>query len=89
MSTSTCTPHFLVLPNTAAEPWVEALCERYLPLGVKRDGHWHARINIDEKNEYPLNIPLSGRWQGTWRLEGAGRGQKAARSVSSRALAAG
>ena len=42
---------------------------------MKRDGHWHARINIDEKNEYPLNIPLSGRWQGRWRLEGAGRGQ--------------
>ena len=61
--------------NTAAAPWAEALCERYLPLGVKRDGHWHARINIDEKNEYPLNIPLSGRWQGRWRLEGAGRGQ--------------
>ena len=61
--------------NTAAAPWVEALCERYLPLGVKRDGHWHARINIDEKNEYPINIPLSGRWQGRWRLEGAGRGQ--------------
>ena len=61
--------------NTAAAPWAEALCRRYLPLGVKRDGHWHARINIDEKNEYPLNIPLSGRWQGRWRLEGAGRGQ--------------
>ena len=59
--------------NTAAAPWAEALCQHYLPLGVKRDGEWHARINIDGKNEYPLNIPLWGLWRGRWTLEGAGR----------------
>ena len=59
--------------NTAAAPWAEALCRRYLPLGVKRDGEWHARINIDGENEYPLNIPLWGLWRGRWTLEGAGR----------------
>ena len=61
--------------NAAAAPWAEALCRRYLPLGVKRDGEWHARINIDGKNEYPLNIPLWGLWRGRWTLEGAGREQ--------------
>ena len=59
--------------NTAAAPWAEALCQHYLPLGVKRDGEWRVRINIDGKNEYPLNIPLWGLWRGRWRLEGAGR----------------
>ena len=31
------------------------------------------RINIDGKNEYPLNIPLWDLWRGRWTLEGAGR----------------
>ena len=60
--------------NTAAAPWAEALCRRYLPLGVKRGRRMACvRINIDEKNEYPLNIPLWGLWRGRWQLEGAGR----------------
>ena len=59
--------------NAAAAPWAEALCRRYLPLGVARAGEWRVRINIDEKNEYPLNIPLWGLWRGRWTLEGAGR----------------
>ena len=59
--------------NAAAAPWAEALCRHYFPLGVKRDGEWRVRINIDGKNEYPLNIPLWGLWRGRWTLEGAGR----------------
>ena len=55
----------------AAEPWAEALCRRYLPCGVKRDGQWHVRINIDHENEYPMRLSLSGVAQGLWRLEGA------------------
>ena len=55
----------------AAEPWAEALCRRYLPRGVKRDGQWHVRINIDHENEYPMRLSLSGVAQGLWRLEGA------------------
>ena len=45
----------------AAEPWAEALCRRYLPRGVKRDGQWHVRINIDHENEYPMSL-RDGQW---------------------------
>ena len=55
----------------AAEPWAEALCRRYLPRGVKQDGQWRTRINIDHENEYPMSLSLSGVAQGLWRLEGA------------------
>ena len=55
----------------AAAPWAEALCRRYLPRGVKQDGQWRTRINIDHENEYPMHLSLSGVAQGLWRLEGA------------------
>ena len=54
------------------EPYTEALCRRYLPHGVKRDGQWRVST-VRDGEEHALTVQLSGAAKGTWEDKAADR----------------
>ena len=58
--------------NAELEPHAEALCRRYLPDGVKRDGQWRAPT-VRGGEEHALTVQLSGPAKGTWEDKTADR----------------
>ena len=53
-------------------PHAEALCRRYLPDGVERDGQWRARIDQGE-HTCSVTVQLSGAERGAWKNETTGK----------------
>ena len=51
--------------NAELEPHAEALCRRYLPDGVKRDGQWRVST-VRDGEEHALTVQLSGAGKGAW-----------------------
>ena len=58
--------------NAKLEPHAEALCRRYLPDGVKRDGQWRVST-VQDGEEHALTVQLSGAAKGTWEDKAADR----------------
>ena len=58
--------------NARLEPHAEALCQRYLPDGVKRDGQWRVST-VRDGEEHALTVQLSGAGKGTWEDKAADR----------------
>ena len=58
--------------NARLEPYTEALCRRYLPHGVKRDGQWRVST-VRGGEEHALTVQLSGAAKGTWEDKAADR----------------
>ena len=58
--------------NAKLEPHAEALCRRYLPHGVKRDGQWRVST-VRGGEEHALTVQLSGAGKGTWEDKAADR----------------
>ena len=50
--------------NAKLEPYTEALCRRYLPHGVKRDGQWRVST-VRGGEEHALTVQLSGAAKGS------------------------
>ena len=55
--------------NTELAPHAEAVCERYLPGGVKRDGQWCVEHTVLRARDFAVSVQLSGRARGAWRTE--------------------
>ena len=58
--------------NAKLAPYTEALCRRYLPHGVKRDGQWRVST-VRDGEEHALTVQLSGAAKGTWEDKAANR----------------
>ena len=57
--------------NTELAPHAEALCQRFLPEGVKINGRWRVRL-VHREAEYAMSVELSGPERGSWTLEAMG-----------------
>ena len=50
-------------------PHAEAVCERYLPGGVKRGGQWCVEHTVLRARDFAVSVQLSGPARGAWRTE--------------------
>ena len=53
--------------NADLVPHTEALCRRFLPKGVKRDGEWRAAHTLFDASDCSVSVQLSGLTRGAWK----------------------
>ena len=53
--------------NADLVPHTEALCRRFLPKGVKRDGEWRAAHTLFDASDCSVSVQLSGPARGVWK----------------------